>query len=51
MTHLGGFLYGYENGIKMNHVNSWCSMFALQSLIFYDNYFLKKEENELDLIV
>ncbi|MBI5061129.1 MAG: hypothetical protein HZB67_02345 [Candidatus Aenigmarchaeota archaeon] len=28
----GGFFYGYENGKKMNHINSWCSMFALQAV-------------------
>lgn len=29
----GGFFYGYsEDGKKLNHINSWCSMFALESL-------------------
>lgn len=48
--HMGGFFYGYENRIKMNHINSWCTMFALQSLIFCDKYF-KKNEIELDLLI
>lgn len=46
----GGFFYGYENGKKLNHINSWCSFFALQSLIFYDRY-LKNKNIELDLFV
>ncbi|MFH0832250.1 MAG: hypothetical protein V1900_00815 [Candidatus Aenigmatarchaeota archaeon] len=48
--HKGGFFYGFENGKKLNHINSWVSMFALQALIFYDKY-LKKEGVELDLFV
>lgn len=31
--HTGGFFYGTElDGTKRNHINSWCSMFAMQSL-------------------
>lgn len=32
----GGFIYGYDDsGKKYEHLNSWCSMFALQALILY----------------
>jgi hypothetical protein len=48
--HVGGMFYGYENGKKLNHINSWVSMFALQSLIYYDSY-LKNEDIKLDLLV
>jgi hypothetical protein len=40
----GGFLYGYDvdkNGLnidKKNHLNSWCTIFSLQALIFYKDY-------------
>ncbi|MEK6861010.1 MAG: glycoside hydrolase family 88 protein [Nanoarchaeota archaeon] len=41
----GGFFYGhdvdYRNNLKAdkkNHVNSWCTMFALQALTFYKQY-------------
>jgi len=48
--HAGGFFYGYEAGTKINHINSWCSMFGLQALVFYDKY-VKKEKIEIDLLV
>jgi len=33
----GGFYYGFTlDGVKKKHINSWCSMFALQALIMYD---------------
>ena len=32
----GGFIYGYDDsGKKYEHVNSWCTMFALQALELY----------------
>ena len=41
----GGFLFGedvdYKNNLvvsKKAHLNSWCTMFSLQALIFYKNY-------------
>ncbi|MBU2633737.1 MAG: glycoside hydrolase family 88 protein [Nanoarchaeota archaeon] len=35
----GGFIYGYDDsGKKYEHVNSWCTMFALQALILYQRY-------------
>jgi hypothetical protein len=41
----GGFLYGYTlTGEKKDHINSWCTMFALQALMMYDLY----EKGELD---
>ena len=33
----GGFKYGYDDaGNKYEHINSWCTMFALQALILYN---------------
>lgn len=33
----GGFFYGTEmDGTSKNHINSWCSMFALQALAMYE---------------
>lgn len=35
----GGFFYGTElDGTKRNHINSWCSMFAIQSLVMYSHF-------------
>jgi len=35
----GGFYFGYDqNGEKLNHLNSWCTMFALQGLIYYNQF-------------
>ena len=32
----GGFKYGYDDqGKKYDHINSWCTMFAIQALILY----------------
>jgi uncharacterized protein YyaL (SSP411 family) len=32
----GGFRYGYDDqGKKYYHINSWCTMFALQAMILY----------------
>ena len=50
-VHKGGFFYGFENGRKINHINSWCSMFALQALQFYDLYFNKKQDISIDLLI
>ena len=34
----GGFIYGYDDsGKKYEHINSWCTMFALQGLELYKN--------------
>lgn len=41
----GGFIYGFDiKGQKYEHLNSWCTMFALQAMIFYKLY----KENNLD---
>lgn len=33
----GGFYYGYTlDGEKKNHLNSWCTMFALQALLMFE---------------
>jgi len=33
----GGFYYGFTlEGEKRNHINSWCSMFAIQALIMFE---------------
>lgn len=50
MNQRGGFFFGHEGDIKINHINSWCTMFSLQALDFYNKY-LKKEKIELDFIV
>src|SRR3989344_4260435 len=35
----GGFRYGYDDqGNKYEHINSWCTMFALQALILYNQH-------------
>src|SRR5262249_55065657 len=32
----GGFIYGYnECGQRLDHVNAWCTMFALQAMSMY----------------
>ena len=42
---LGGFIFGYTlDGKKKEHVNSWCSMFALQALKMYKDYCIDKNE-------
>lgn len=47
----GGFFYGYEHGQRLNHINSWCSMFALQAIGFHDEYFTKKNKVKIDYFV
>jgi len=40
----GGFYYGFhDNGEKLNHINSWCTMFALQALCYYDDLLNNKD--------
>ena len=47
----GGFLFGTDfNGKDLHHVNSWCTMFALQGLLMYDAWH-KKEKIDFRLIV
>ncbi len=49
--HKGGFVYGYENGKKFNHINSWGSMFALQAIDMYDKFFKNNQNVFIDLLV
>lgn len=36
----GGIKYGFdEEGKRLDHINSWCTMFALQALLFYNDRF------------
>ena len=36
----GGFFYGTTlDGSEKQHLNSWCTMFAVQALIMYDRFF------------
>lgn len=47
----GGFYYGYtEDGKRMDHINSWCSMFALQSLRNLDDY-LNNRKLSIDYLI
>lgn len=44
----GGFFFGWdENGNEINHLNSWCTMFSIQALNMYDDFFLKKKSFEI----
>lgn len=46
----GGFYYGEtDDGEKLNHLNSWCTMFALQTLCFYKD-FLRNKHIALDYL-
>ena len=48
---IGGFFYGFdENGNKLPHLNSWCTMFSIQAMDFYQK--LKNNQLiKLDLII
>ena len=49
--HHGGFFYGTElDGTKRNHINSWCSMFAIQALAFC-GYFKNRSRIGLNLFI
>ncbi len=40
----GGFMFGLDtNGNKLNHINTWTTMFALQTLVLHNND-IKKED-------
>lgn len=45
--HAGGFLYSRNN----LHVNSWCSMFALQALALYNNPGLISTNKKVELLI
>lgn len=41
----GGFVFGFQDdGLPANHVNSWCTMFALQAILMY----LQHRQGSLD---
>ncbi|MFH1837577.1 MAG: glycoside hydrolase family 88 protein [Candidatus Omnitrophota bacterium] len=43
----GGFYYGFTlDGKKKEHINSWCSMFALQALIMYEEFYVKNNSTD-----
>ncbi|MCK5450137.1 MAG: glycoside hydrolase family 88 protein [Candidatus Omnitrophica bacterium] len=43
----GGFYYGFTlDGAKKKHINSWCSMFALQALILYESQGVKESKSQ-----
>ena len=40
----GGFMFGLDtNGNKLNHINAWTTMFALQALILHENEIRKED--------
>jgi len=44
----GGFFYGWdENGNRLNHLNSWCTMFAIQAIIIHK--IISKENKEIPI--
>lgn len=47
-TQKGGFQYGQENGRQFRHLNSWCTMFAVQGLYFYGS---QRAEISPDLMI
>ena len=43
----GGFFYGTTlDGDQRDHLNSWCTMFAVQALIMYENSVVKNIKHE-----
>lgn len=49
--HAGGFFYGTElDGTRRDHINSWCSFFAVQALIYY-NHFKNRSKIGLNLLI
>jgi uncharacterized protein YyaL (SSP411 family) len=53
----GGFFYGYDVDYKTlkekktNHLNSWCTMFALQALIMYKQYLKNRLSFNIKLFI
>ncbi len=48
----GGFYYGHTlDGRKRDHLNSWCTMFALQALVMYDECVVKGQEKNLECFI
>ena len=49
---IGAFSFGYDfNGKKQNHLNSWCTMFALQALAYYENNTQISTDLKIDLLI
>ncbi|MBI1978607.1 MAG: glycoside hydrolase family 47 protein [Candidatus Aenigmarchaeota archaeon] len=47
----GGFFYGFDqNGIRLKHLNSWCTMFSIQALAFYHSL-KSKQQISLNLVI
>jgi len=43
----GGIIFGVDsNGKKINHINSWCSMFTLQAISIYEDH-----NKKVDLLI
>lgn len=49
--HKGGFYFGFESGKKVAHINSWCSMFAMQAIDMYDKFFNNNQNVFVDMLV
>ncbi len=50
-AHKGGFFYGTElDGTRRNHINSWCSFFALQALQMHA-HFKNRSKIGLNLLI
>jgi len=48
----GGFYYGYGlDGAKKEHLNSWCTMFAVQALMMYDENVVKRSGKTVECFV
>lgn len=47
---IGGFFYGFENN-RLNHLNSWCTMFALQAINMYEEFFENEKKSDLNLFI
>lgn len=48
----GGFKYGFsEEGKKLDHTNSWCTMFAVQALQMYDQRVNKGQKLSVEYLI
>jgi hypothetical protein len=48
----GGFIFGHnEDGQWLGHVNSWCTMFALQAVVLYQRTVLKNASANMEFFV
>lgn len=52
IVHQGGFSFGYDfDGRKIEHINAWCTMFAIQALSFYENSDYVPKENVINFLI